>query len=87
MKNLPIFAALLFAAISPQLKADPDKSIATVKQESSSQVYAYDQHGNYMFAVSGELVGYTGSTVTVKPNHSSNQVYVYDEKGHYKFAK
>jgi len=62
-------------------------AIGTVKQNSPTQVYVYDENGNYKFAVNGELVGYTASTVSVKPNPSSNPIYVYDEKGQYKFAK
>jgi len=62
-------------------------AIGTAKQNSPTQVYAYDDKGNYKFAVSGELVGYTGSTISVKPNPSSKQIYVYDENGRYKFAK
>jgi hypothetical protein len=61
--------------------------IATAKQDSASQVYVYDDNGNYMFAVNGELVGYTSNTVSVKPDPSSEQVYVYDNTGSYKFAR
>jgi hypothetical protein len=62
-------------------------AIGTAKQNSPNQVYVYDEKGSYKFSLNGELVGYTGSTVTVKPNPSSSQIYVYDENGHYKFSK
>ena len=62
-------------------------AIRTAKQNSPTTVYVYDEKGSYKFALNGELVGYTGSTVTVKPNPSSSTIYVYDENGQYKFAK
>ena len=61
--------------------------IATAIQHSPTLVYAYDEKGNYKFSVPGILVGFTSSTVTVKPSPDSNQVKVYDDKGRYKFGR
>lgn len=57
--------------------------IATAKQD-SSQVKVYDEKGNFMFSKSGELVGYTPSTVTIK---DGSQNKTYDNKGNFKFSK
>jgi hypothetical protein len=61
--------------------------IAIAKQESDSSVYVYDDNGSLMFTKSGMLVGYTGTTVSVKDDPSSNTIYVYDENGSLKFTK
>jgi len=60
-----------------------ERMIATAKQD-SSQVKVYDEKGNFMFSKSGELVGYTPSTVTIK---DGSQNKTYDNKGNFKFSK
>jgi len=47
-------------------------------------VYVYNEKGNTLFSKAGQLIGYTGSTVSVK---SGNIVYTYDDRGNTKFAK
>jgi hypothetical protein len=44
----------------------------------------YDENGWEKFSKHGELVGYTGSTVTVK---SGISIVTYDENGNVKFSK
>lgn len=41
-------------------------------------VYAYDEDNNIMFSVSGELYGFTSTTVSVQ---KGPYVYVYNERG------
>ncbi|MBR4891767.1 MAG: hypothetical protein IKZ34_01110 [Alphaproteobacteria bacterium] len=53
--------------------------------ERGNTVYVYDESGRVLFCRSGTLVGYTGSTVSIKPNSTST--YVYDDKGHLKFVR
>lgn len=60
-----------------------ERMIATAKQE-SSQVKVYDEKGNFMFSRSGELVGYTSTTVTIK---DGSQNKTYDNKGNFKFSR
>jgi len=55
--------------------------IAAAKQDGSG-VRAYDENGFEIFFQYGELLGFTGSTVTIKDNGT---VKVYDEKGSFKF--
>ena len=47
-------------------------------------IYVYDEKGKQLFIKTGELMGYTGSIVTVK---RSGHVYTYDEKGSQKSVK
>ncbi|WP_104759959.1 hypothetical protein [Helicobacter bizzozeronii] len=54
-------------------------AISSAVQKGSS-VYVYDEKNKHIFTQSGELVGFTGNTVSVKKGSS---VYVYDEKGHH----
>ena len=56
--------------------------IAVAKQV-GSRVEVYDEKGHRLFSLSGELVGFTGNTVSVK---EGSRVVVYDEKGHRKFS-
>lgn len=60
-----------------------ERLIATAKQD-SSQVRVYDEKGNFLFSKSGELVGYTSTTVTIK---DGSQNRTYDNKGNFKFSK
>ena len=60
-----------------------DRQIASAKQE-SSQVKVYDEKGNFMFSRSGELVGYTSTTITIK---DGSQNKTYDNKGNFKFSR
>lgn len=60
-------------------------AIGTVTQR-GSMVYVYDEHGHLKFTQSGELVGYTSGTVTVRRG-SGSLVYVYDENGHLSFTR
>lgn len=55
------------------------------KQTSGDSVEVYDENGNYKFGKSGELMGYTASTVSVRT--SSGNIEVYDDDGNYKFSK
>ena len=57
--------------------------IAIAKQEGSS-VRVYDERGSFMFQKSGELQGYTSTTVSIKEGSS---IRVYDEKGSFKFQR
>ncbi len=60
-----------------------ERMFATAKQE-SSQINVYDEKGNFMFSRSGELVGYTSTTVTIK---EGSQNKTYDSKGNFKFSR
>ena len=57
--------------------------IATAKQD-GNYVYVYNENGSFLFSRTGNLVGFTGSTVTVQ-NGSYN--YTYDEKGSLLFSR
>lgn len=60
-----------------------ERLIGTAKQDGSS-VKIYDTNGSYITSVSGYLVGFTSTTVSVKDNPSSSTVRIYDNKGSYK---
>lgn len=51
--------------------------IITAIQKGNS-VYVYGEHNRLMFIKSGELHGYTGSSVSIK---KGNTVYTYNERG------
>lgn len=53
-------------------------AISTAVQR-GNWVYVYDEKGHQLTSVSGELHGFTGSSVSVK---RGNWIYVYDEHGH-----
>lgn len=57
--------------------------IAIAKQE-GSQVRVYDEKNSYLFCRSGELQGYTSTTVAIK---EGGTVRVYDEHNNYKFCR
>jgi len=59
------------------------KNIATAIQNGSS-VYVYDENGNTIFIRSGELQGYTASTVSIRVGSS---IYVYGVDGNTKFIR
>ena len=59
------------------------KTIATAVQKGSS-VYVYDDKGGTLFIRSGELQGYTSTTVSIRQGSS---VYVYDANGATKFIR
>jgi len=80
-RNLWLLLCSGYAFLSPLQAAD--RIIATAKQE-SRQVKVYDEKGNFMFSKTGELGGYTASTVTVK---DGSQNKTYDNKGNFKFSK
>jgi hypothetical protein len=52
-------------------------AIANAVQRGSS-VYVYDEKGRQLTVLSGELHGYTGSSVSIKRGSS---IYTYDERG------
>ncbi|MCL2282956.1 MAG: hypothetical protein FWC26_06525 [Fibromonadales bacterium] len=59
-------------------------AIATAKQTDSNRVEVYNDSGNFMFSISGELMGFTSSTVSVK---NGSRIEVYGDDGNFKFSK
>ncbi|MBR3930387.1 MAG: hypothetical protein IKJ62_02290 [Alphaproteobacteria bacterium] len=59
-------------------------AIGTVKQN-GNMIYVYDERGHLKFTQSGELVGYTGGTVSIRRGGST--IYVYDDSGHLSFTR
>lgn len=57
--------------------------IGMAKQQGSN-VLVYSETGGFMFNKTGNLVGYTSSTVTVKQGSTT---YVYGEHGEIKFTR
>ena len=57
--------------------------IATAKQD-GSEVVVYNESGYEMFRRYGELVGFTGTTVSIK---NGSDVVVYDDRGSEKFRR
>ncbi len=53
--------------------------IGTAK-ECCGVVYVYDEHGSSLCSLMGHLVGFTGSTVSIRYD-GSDIIYVYDEHG------
>ena len=47
-------------------------------------VRVYDENGSYLFSISGVLVSYTSSTVSIK---DGSFIRVYDSTGSYKFSR
>jgi hypothetical protein len=58
--------------------------ISTAKQNNNDSVDVYDEDGIHMFTLSGELHGFTSTSVSIKNNNGS--VDVYDEDGIHKFT-
>ena len=56
--------------------------IGMAKQQGTN-VYVYSETGSFMFNKTGNLVGYTSNTVTVKQGGTT---YVYGEHGEIKFT-
>ena len=53
-------------------------------KQQGTNVMVYSETGSFMFNKTGNLVGYTSNTVTVKQGAST---YVYGEHGEIKFIK
>ena len=53
-------------------------------KQSGSNVEVFSETGNYLFRVSGELMGFTSATVSVR---NGSSIYVYDQKGNYLFCR
>lgn len=53
-------------------------------QQKGSTVYVYDERGYILFTQSGELQGFTASTVTIRRDTT---LYIYDDKGYINFTK
>jgi hypothetical protein len=83
MKKHILSLAMLGGLVAGTLFAE-DRKIATAKQDSATRVTVYDEKGSYLFSKSGELVGYTPTTVTIK---EGSRNVTYDNKGSYKFSK
>lgn len=52
--------------------------------QKGSTVYVYDEKGSILYSKSGDLAGYTGSTVSIRVK---NTLYTYDERGFKKYSK
>ncbi len=52
--------------------------------QKGSTVYVYDENGHLLYTKSGDLAGYTGSTVSIRVH---NTLYTYDERGRMKYSK
>lgn len=50
----------------------------SVAVQKGKTVYVYNERNSQLYSKSGELVGYTGSTVNVK---RGSFIHTYDEKG------
>ncbi|MDO4952887.1 MAG: hypothetical protein Q4E34_03560 [Synergistaceae bacterium] len=57
-------------------------SIAVAIQRGSS-VYVYDESNRVLYTKTGELHGYTSTTVNVR---QGSTIYTYDERGSVKFT-
>ena len=82
MKKIVLLLIIVWASLISVLPAQ-ERQIATAKQD-SSQVKVYDEKGNFIFSRSGQLVGYTSKTVTIK---DGSQNKTYDNKGNFKFSR
>lgn len=52
--------------------------------EQNGYVYVYDESGSILFSRSGQLMGFTSTTVSIKENGCT---YVYDANGNIKFSR
>lgn len=50
----------------------------SLAQQKGSTVYVYDDNNRQLFAISGDLQGYTSGSVTIKKGYT---LYTYDERG------
>lgn len=57
--------------------------IGVAKQEGST-VKVYNEKGSFLFSKSGQLQGFTSTTVAIK---EGSTIKVYDEKGSFQFSK
>ena len=69
--------------VAPGTNLGYDRMITLAKQDGFS-VVVYDENGNFMFSRSGELVGFTSTTVSIK---DGTCITVYDEHGNFKFSR
>jgi hypothetical protein len=82
--NIKILSLAMLGGLVASTLFAGDRLIATAKQDSATRVTVYDEEGSYLFSKSGELVGYTPTTVTIK---EGSRNVTYDNKGSYKFSK
>ena len=61
-----------------------DKDMIAAVRQVGNQVRVYNERGLVLFMKCGELVGYTGNTISVKYNHT---VWCYDLSGRCLFGK
>ena len=52
--------------------------------QKGSTVYVYNEKGQMLYTKSGELAGYTGSSVSIK---NGRTLYTYNEKGQMQYTK
>ena len=57
-------------------------AIGFAQQTHPTSVHIFDDKGQRILQLNGTLIGYTSTTVTVRPSHSSTIIYLYDEQGH-----
>lgn len=69
--------------VAPDTNLGYDSMIALAKQDGPC-VMVYDENGSFMFSRSGELVGFTSTTVSIK---NGGCITVYDEHGNFKFSR
>jgi len=69
--------------ITPSSSQSKNRNISSVS-ESHGSIIVYDENGTEMFRRTGQLVGYTGSTVTVRDH---NQNITYNNTGTEKFRR
>lgn len=65
------------------------KTIASAKQTSSNRVEVYILDGSnvkYLKSLSGELVGFTSNTVTIR-NGTRNEIYEFDGNNNLRYVK
>lgn len=65
------------------------KTIASAKQTSSNRVEVYILDGSnvkYLKSLSGELVGFTSNTVTIR-NGKRNEIYEFDGNNNLRYVK
>ncbi len=60
-----------------------ENKIGMAKQN-GTMVEVYDEHGSYLYSRTGELCGFTSTTVAIK---DGNLISVYDATGSYQFSR
>lgn len=53
-------------------------------KQNGTMVEVYDENGGYLFSRTGELAGFTSSTVAIK---DGSLICVYDATGSYQFSR